>query len=77
MTPAQRKNMRAIVRAVAQSHGLTEADIYVRDRSKNISYARAVAWRECHLAGHSYTTIAELAGWNFQSVAYGIGRAIP
>lgn len=72
MTPDQRSAMRTIFQNVADKHGMTEADLYVRDRSTAISRARWAAWAECRARGYSLLVIAALGGWDHTSVMHGI-----
>lgn len=71
MTPDQRIELRKIFRAVASKHGIEEADLYVRDRTNNISKARWEAWARCRIAGYSLKVIADLAGWDHTAVMHG------
>ena len=66
--------MRAIFRDTAARHGMTEADLYIRDKASDISMARWEAWTLCHAAGFTYTAIADLAGWDHTSVSHGVDR---
>jgi chromosomal replication initiation ATPase DnaA len=63
-----REAMRAIFRHVARDHELTEADLYVRDRTAPVAEARACAMRACYDEGFSSPEIASLAGWDVTTV---------
>lgn len=67
-----RQSIRAIIASVAARHGLTEADIYVRDRSGPVSAARREAWTSAHAAGFSMADIARVGGWNHSSICQGV-----
>lgn len=69
---ARRAAMRAILRAVAASHGLTEADIYVRDRSGPLVRARQAGFFALDAAGFALAEIAALGGWDDATVRHGI-----
>ena len=69
-----REAMRSIMRSVADRHGLTEADLYVRDRRGPVCLARSEAWAKCYHAGFTYVKIASVAGWDHTSVIYGVDR---
>ena len=72
MTPTQRDEMRIIFRDVADKHGMTEADLYVRDRSFAVAAARWEAWAECRARGYSFPVIAALGGWDHTSIMHGV-----
>jgi chromosomal replication initiation ATPase DnaA len=67
-----RQSIRAIIATVAARHGLTEADIYVRDRSGPVSVARRAAWTSAHAAGFSKAEIARVGGWNHSSICHAV-----
>jgi len=67
-----RAAMRGIFRSTAAQHGITEADLYVRDKST--APIRWAAWAACRDAGFTYAAIAKLAGWNHTSVVHGVDR---
>ena len=69
-----RESMRQIMRCVAERHGFTEADLYVRDRRGPICRVRSEAWSACYHAGFTYVKIASVAGWDHTSVIYGVDR---
>jgi hypothetical protein len=64
----KRKHMRLIFRGVAASHGLEEADLYVRDRSPRFVSARHAAWAQCRAVGFVCQDIADLGGWDCSTV---------
>lgn len=74
MTPTQRDQMRIIFQDVAARHGMTEADLYVRDRRQSVSVARFEAWSECSDRGFSLPIIAALGGWHHTSVLHGVRK---
>ena len=67
-----RRGIRDIIASVAARHGLTEADIYVRDRSAPVSAARREAWALAYAAGFSMVEIARVGGWNHSSIRHGV-----
>lgn len=69
-----RAAMRAIFRETAIRYGMTEADLYVRDRGRDVTAVRWEAWALCRDAGFTYAAIAKLAGWNHTGVAHGVDR---
>lgn len=72
LSQKDREAMRSIMRSVAECHGLTDADLYVRDRRKHIVDARHEAWTKCREAGFTFQAIAGLAGWDHTSVLQGV-----
>lgn len=72
MTRQKSKPLRAIFQAIAAKHGLSEADLYVRDRLPKVVAARWQAWAECYASGYTYEAIAALAGWDATSVMHGV-----
>ena len=69
-----RKAMRPIFRAVAASYGLSEADLYVRDKRKHVAAARREAWEGCRRLGFTYQAIADLAGWDCSTVQQALNK---
>lgn len=67
-----RHQLRTIMRAACARHGVSEADILVRDRTARIVAARWEAWADCWRAGETYTAIAAVGGWDHTSVAHGV-----
>lgn len=67
-----RDAMRRIFRSTAMRHGVTEADLYIRD--KTVAPIRWEAWAICRNEGFTYAAIAKLAGWNHTSVVHGVDR---
>lgn len=72
MTPDQRDAMRVIFKDIADKHGMTEADLYVRDRCYAVSRARWAAWAECRARGYSFPVIAALGGWDHTTIIHGV-----
>ena len=66
--------MRQIFRDAAARHGCAEADLYVRDRGREITAIRWEAWAACRDAGFTYAAIAKLAGWDHTSVVHEVDR---
>lgn len=71
--PARMK-LRQIVASVAAKHGLSEGDIYLRDRTAPMVAARHEAWAKCREAGFTLQAIAGLAGWDHTSILTGVRR---
>ena len=67
-----RSMLRRIMRDVAAKHGLSEGDIYLRDRTAPMVAARHEAWAKCREAGFTLQAIAGLAGWDHTSVMHGV-----
>ena len=57
--------------SVAESHGLTEADILVRDRHPRAVRARHQAWAACRRLGLTLQAIADVGGWDHSTVREG------
>lgn len=74
MTRSQRNIMRGIIRGVAQDRGISEADIYVRDRRPDLAAARRAAWAECFAAGFNKSVISRLGGWDQTTVSHGVRK---
>lgn len=55
---------------VASSRGLTDDDLYGRDRSKTVSSARKEAMRQVRLLGLSYPEIGKMFGRHHATVIY-------
>lgn len=66
-----RPTIRKIFQSVAESHGLTEADLLVRDRSGPVAAARHEAWAKCRRAGMTLQAIASVGGWDHTTVREG------
>ena len=71
---ADRLIMRMIFASVAERHGMSEADMYVRDRRRAVAVVRWEAWVECRNAGCTYSAIAGHAGWHPSTVVIGVDR---
>lgn len=69
-----RSMLRRIMRDVAAKHGLSEGDIYLRDRTAPMVAARHEAWAKCREAGFTLQAIAGLAGWDHTSILTGVRR---
>ena len=68
---AARKLVRSIFAEVAVSHGLTEADLLVRDRHRAAVAARHEAFRACRKLGLTLAAIADVGGWHITTVREG------
>lgn len=64
----KRSALRAIFRAIAEAHGLQEADLYVRDRRAHIVAVRHEAWRAARAWKFTCQSIADVAGWDCSTV---------
>ena len=69
-----RSMLRRIMRDVAAKHGLSEGDIYLRDRTAPMVAARHEAWAKCREAEFTLQAIAGLEGWDHTSVMHGVDR---
>ncbi|MFC3060036.1 hypothetical protein [Paenirhodobacter populi] len=76
MNRKQREYLRDVFRAAAGRHGLTEADLYIRDQSKPLVAARHEAWAEARRSGFTLKEIASIAGWDHTSVMHGARRPV-
>lgn len=74
MTKSQRARIRSIIAATAARHGMSEADILVRDRHAHVVAARSEAWAMARDAGFTFTAIAKVGGWDHSSVGQGVAR---
>lgn len=74
MTGKDRAEMRKIFQDTAAKHGLSEADLYVRDRRAPYVAARREAWALCYRngRGHTYEAIAALGGWDHTTIMHGV-----
>lgn len=66
-----RRIVRLTLAAVAHSHGLTEADLLVRDRHPRAVRARHQAWAACRSLGLTLKAIADVGGWDHSTVREG------
>lgn len=66
-----RRIVRLTLAAVAHSHGLTEADLLVRDRHPRAVRARHQAWAACRSLGLTLRAIADVGGWDQSTVREG------
>lgn len=72
MTGKARAAMRKIFQETAARHGLSEADLYVRDRRSSYAIARHDAWDKCCKAGFIRADIVLLGGWDWTTVDHGV-----
>jgi len=74
MAQSPRARIRSIIAATAAKHGMSEADILVRDRHAHVVAARSEAWAVARQAGFTFTAIAKVGGWDHSSVGQGVAR---
>ena len=70
-----RKLVRSVLSEVAATHGLTEADLLVRDKHKPAVTARHEAWAICYRLGLTHEAIASVGGWDNSTVREGVRMA--
>jgi chromosomal replication initiation ATPase DnaA len=66
-----RKLVRSVLSDVALRHGLTEADLLVRDRHPVAVAARHEAFAACRSLGLTLQAIASVGGWDHTTVRAG------